>query len=749
MTKYYFLSGIFLILGISLIGFTTSCKVDSSDGDSGEPAITVPIVTPTDTTPTDTDPDKPAQPDDGSDDSAIPGEDVPPTTDATSGYVPLDSFTGLKFRTIQDGTATALIWDETTTTTTTVGVVTTTMATSPMEITDSANTPVIYFDVYFTDVLGDTAKDTSIVSQINVDEDQLELEEPAIFISPEILLAKVSETEFKIGKIYYWRVVAKDAQGRTLADHSDIITFTPPRRYTISELRYDLMGWHLDYVFPDARYETLQADVYLASGTAAAAVVSASPVIAQFYDADGDTDEDTVIKHYFTPIVGTTYYSYLVTRDQNASTLVSAGNTENIRALKSASVDSAWNFCADDSVDESPGDMIKQLVSTSSTAVSNRIIDISWENLIPANLTSDIFTVDYTVNIGTSPTALTAASYTTTGHTSGGDRPYVSALGLSFNTPYYAQVIAVGNYANGSSVALADRTWESPIIRFTTPNCLTMGEYTFDSGSVIPTAASLYVPGEIVSGAGGSEGGSPEPVNYGNPAPSLSMLAYNVITTTMTSEANTYTGATLKFDFKPSSETDIWMLTFDNLSAVTAFDPTSYIHTSPSTQYASIHGPVVALQYYSDDPTTTTTSDPVYAVYVYTLMADNTVDIDVGTTGIQGDADTSPDVVRTQCSVNFVTYTAGIAGNYKKWHTIEVYIDTNTVGQNVEITLNGTAATDVSFSGFRTSDSNCINIQGMNSMTLSAISDVLVDNVQYTAENKSGATVIPYLPSIR
>lgn len=639
------------------------------------------------------------------------------TTSAASGDIAIDTLNtnGINIRVFQDEDGTIVVNNQTVTVTTTNGVTTTETASAEAESDDSANLATLYLDVYISPNKDDLfSNDARLYDTFAGDE----WDAYGYGLTAANIKGFLGIDEFAIGETFYWGVKVTNDGAKVLGTLTNAVRVTPPLNNTDTFIGYDFRGWYIQTSYDT--YEDMVVDFHYGEDTALKNTISN----VDGFEVGGSTYYRAYLPSTFTVAAGTVYYAYPVAKNL-AWNVATTGETDRVEAHSSVSLVSIWDFQADytaSSVD----------LSDVAQTLTDRSFTLSWNTLEPLDLDS----AEYTLYLGTANPPTTVGTYEIAYDGVNG-RYEADIDGLMYDTTYYAYVSAVGTYDNGSSVAVADRTWTSPVVTFATPNPLQSPLYTFTSGLDLPTAAVTNAPGEIIR-TGGTV------VDYGDPAPAYSMGGANTIATTMGTAANTYTGATFDFSMKASALQNCWALYFDDQNnSSLGFDPTSYSAAAPSAQYAAIKGPVLALQYYADDPTTTTANDPVYALIGYYLNADNTVDIDPAVAGTDPDVDTNPDVVAVRLGT-FTTFSAGLPAKYNTYHDFSVTVATTGTPQ-LSVSMDGGTAQTMSISTFSTNTANSVNITGLNRMYFQALNDIMVDNVQFTASN--GATA--YMPSMR
>lgn len=587
---------------------------------------------------------------------------------------------------------------------------TTTTTTTEVASNDSANLATLYLDVYISPNSGDLfTNDDRLYDTISDDEWDM--------FGNTLTAAQIKTflgiDQFSIGETFYWGVRVTNDGAKVLGTLSNSVRVTPPLNNSDTVIAYDFNGWYIQTSYPT--YEDMVVDFYYGEDTA----ISNKIVNIDGFESGATTYYRAYLPATFTVAANTVYYAYPVAKNLKWN-VATTGETDRVEAKPSVSEMSQWGFT----------DGTLELTATAQELAA-RNFTLSWNDLEPVELDD----TEYTLYLDTANPPTTEAAFAIT---AGAGIYSADVDGLLFGTTYYAYVVAVGSYDDGASVDVATRTWESPIVAFTTPDPMVSELYTFDSGLLIPTAAVTNAPAEIIRANGSI-------VDNGDPAPAYSMDNTSTIATTMAATANTYTGATFAFDMKTSALQNCWTLLFDDQNHSSAgFNPTTYDLTTPSAQYAAIFGPVVSLQYYADDPTTTAANDPVYAIYAYYLAADNTVDIDIATALDQNDADTNPDVVRVRLAT-FTTFTSGMPVKYNNYRNVSVTVTTTGATPTVSVSLDGAAAVSQSLVSFGTNSPDSVLVSGLNRMQFSALNNIIVDNVQFTASN--GAT--PYSPSIR
>ena len=642
------------------------------------------------------------------------------------GLIPIDAFEGIVWSTYQDpdGTQIVRIGDQVVTT----GDVDFDPVSEVFEYTeealiDEALTAKLYFDVYFSETEQDLFSNHRLIRKFEQDEWDTQAIGGDFLIPANDLADSIGLNQLRIGQEYYYGVVVQNAEGVEVGTVENSVIMLPPRRYERIELGYDLEGWYITTRFEGFHYDTTIADIYFSTD------VDEEPLVIDsepYNGMDAVPQPITVFKQYLdeAPQAGVTYNAYLVTKDKvktNRGIRV-RGEDYRINRLHSVSAASYWDF-------REGTDFWSRNVVDGARLVDGRSVAITWADLVPDDvyfqdqLEADVVlqvTADNGLYDETFEATLAAGRYSAT------------ATELPHDTTFTAQVLVTLHTESGASTP---RTYSSPAIQFRTADATTSGKYNFNDGNTIPVAgdagdgpADLYTDASLVS--------------YGNPAPALQMAAGDVIATQMTAAALPYDWAEFTFDFRTTSEQDVWFLTFDDAAAPSNFDPADFVglgYTEANTNESfnqrplpagtTLNGPVIAL-----NRTTDSDGDPEFAVYGYRQLI------------VGGDS-----YIRRAKLGDLVGFTDGGVpdARYNQYHTVTVTIDLASDIIEVTMDVDGDPKTMADFDFSSHSDLASGVRMGLSEMRFEASGDVVVDNVEYTVEarDNSGAK-IPWVRNV-
>jgi hypothetical protein len=497
----------------------------------------------------------------------------------------------------------------------------------------------------------------------------------------------------KVGTTYYWQIRAKDSLDNKFS--TGVLSFVvgPPNvNWSTFALSYDLDGYYFEWeVKPATGVATDTAICDLIVSTSSTFNAS-STAVATNLDDDAAEIGGNYFKVYVSDISGftlaadTNYYAKVVVKDKVATgtTIRTEGLEWKIKTPITLETDQIyWNITATDNATPASATVLYPLPLGTSSA-----IQVPFK----ANILTWTYTpyYSYKLYMGTANPPTAADWKADISASANGTLKSYTFSGVAFGTTYYVRIDAT----NTSDPSI---THSSPVVQLKTASytggqAIDFDVYTLTGGATgdaqkattLPTALTFHTTNSSVIDT-----------TSGNPYPSLKLVGaasggVGTLRTTSTT-LNSYQSSTLKFDFKAtvSNELDSFVVRIDNGNAksiATPYDPFGYDLTTPSNQYASFSGVILALKYYADDPHTATTNDRVFRLYAYTIQADGTVDTDPTTASvIDNDSGTDPDIAETLVGSGDITI--------NQWHTLSITVSiTDATAGKADIYLDNSTA---------------------------------------------------------